>query len=1060
VFEVKKLKKMADNHIIIGLGGRGGDTLKAFRKTLFKKSLTKEKAEEYAIQYLYVDSDEEALNKGWNDEIGVDYSIDDYAKINSRESVSWDNIQNNISQYPTINPWIGDKKEWDKLTINSDQGSSQLRKLGRIYFASSVYNGQNNSFEKKLRLVHDNVVRKSGNNKKTYYHVLVGLSGGSGSGTIIDVISLISKYIQSNHLTEDKIIIYAILPERNVQNKNNLGFYYSNAYAALKEINAIAVKEYKPIDIQEYSTTSNNRIDTEFESCFIFTNENENGNVIDYKEGLPNMIGDFLYQSIIILPTTNSGQDAYKKLTENGVIKVETDIFSGKEERSLYFRSVSIKKIEIPEIEVIDLYGAKLMQQLINQQKFNNWQDTKGYLDALGPERISDFVGNLSKPGNIIQKCKLTLNHLSLKTSDDFKNSDDEWDSVSERLCMSALKNYSDGKEKTPIQYVKSNMDTHFASKFRGVGMGVAEYWNIKRKDIEQQSNYFYTNLEYHLFQLWVSHDDNSVGINEIKSILSSLQIELNKISQAAANKINHLEDSTTSNVKDSDPTNAYCIKEINVLTANFSKLLNLNKKGTFETAVGLIKKLYKNKTDIIAYSFSVDLIQKLIQKIEKLIVEIEKITENIDAANDKLAGLIGEKEKIFTDPVEKTHHDANVKMLYKDGSIEDEFDLILREKNILKDELRSFRQSINQKCTNGINSPFKELGKYFNVDMLTSQYLYDLNGRIPKIYEKLESQQQISPDDKLVGRNILNYLQNSYNSFSDVEAYFKKIAGEIGTYAKITGTGKILDTLDPNKIKNYAAEIIVIQHPPYNDTPEKRQYEAKFVDLLNRVFPNVIIEANAKSNEIIIFKARANMALRSFEMVSGMMHAEYNKSLLTNKTLADLTLHTEGISDTYPKLLPFEDKDKESEFKKLFDNKYLAYYLLGHTLKFIEKVNNKYIFNSNPEDITSIGIDISSVNSKFYSIVEDVFKKDMNSQPPIAIEERVNTKVVNTMKQFLDKRENKSEDVCKSWIGLLKTEILSKILEEDYEGDKSNKEFHTIINSVNYLEKDILKLN
>ncbi|MBN2834696.1 MAG: hypothetical protein JXR48_06990 [Candidatus Delongbacteria bacterium] len=514
-----------ENHIIIGLGGRGGDCLKSFRKVLFKNSLTKERANSYPIQYLYVDSSSTDLNSGWNEELGIDYSIDDWAKINTREGVEWEDIFQNLSNYPTISPWIGDKKFWAEISVNSEVGSGQLRKLGRAYFAASTFN--NKTFPNRLKIAHDNVTRISKSSSQTTYHILAGLSGGTGSGTVVDIISLISNFISENSLINDRIIIYAILPERNEKGKDVLGFYYPNAYAALKEINAIGLYSeteknilyYRPINIESFTRDSENRIEPKYTTCFVFSNENEKSRVIDYNKGLPNMIGDFLFHTIINLPTTKEGHNAYLKLTENSVIATETDKFSGRKERAIKFASASIKRIEIPEIEVIDLYGAWLLQHFVNQQKYNNWLNGKGYINEKGEDTTTDFIENRSIKDNFLQICEITLDHLSLKTphgANDFKNSDDDWDTVSETLLLNTNNVYSKGQEKEPIIYYNRYMEMFFNSQFRGNGMGVEKYWSEKTIDIEQQTNYFFNQVEVYLLELWVSKNDRVVGLNEI----------------------------------------------------------------------------------------------------------------------------------------------------------------------------------------------------------------------------------------------------------------------------------------------------------------------------------------------------------------------------------------------------------------------------------------------------------------------------------------------------------------------------------------------------------------
>jgi len=1054
---------MADNHIIIGLGGRGGDTLKAFRRILFKNSMTakdpKEKVNSYPIQYLYLDSSSIDLNQGWDEELGIDYGIDDWARINTRKGVEFDDIKKNLSKYPTIRNWIGDESAWKKETVSTEVGSGQLRKLGRVYFAASVYNNGDNSFVKGLKLAHDRVTSISKSSEATNYHIIVGLSGGTGSGTIIDVIAQISKFIKESTYVNDKILIYAILPERNpFEGKDKLHFYHANAYAALKEINAIGLDKdeeanplyYRPIDVMHTNRDGNSRINAKFTRCFLFSNENENSSIIDYDYGLPNMVGDFLFHRIINLPQSPKANDTWVKLTENSTVLEEIDKFTGKNERAIKFASTAIKRIEIPEIEVIDLYGARLLQQLINQQKYNNWEDNKGFLGEKGEDKTSDFVEKKGQD-NFVQLCQITIDYLSLKTPhgiDDFKNSDDEWDTVSERLRTNALKVYTDGKEKLPIQFFRNYMNSFFDNQFRGNGMGVERYWAEKTKDIEQQSNYFYKKIEEQLLDFWVSKGGRAIGLNETTSIIERIIKELKIISSRASNRIGHLTDPNKFDVKDADFTNAGCNKEINKLIGDFGKFVNLNRKGTFETTVGFILKLYKNKTDVIAFQYAINLIDRLIKRLDELSSVITRMAEDLVRANESINEIISEKYKLFRSDDVSSYHQNSVEMLVPKGAVEREFKVIINEGDTVKEELREFRLYLKNKCA---NNTFNDLQKHFNSDIIIKKHLFYLNLRVPKIYESLQEKGKISPDDKLVGRNVLNYFQNEYKSMNDIENYFKSFVEKSGVYVR-------LDSANSNKIdslgtitEDYGVSGMVIQYPSY---PEDEDFEKKFKEMLLRVFPQpAVIEAtknNGKSNEITIFKARANFALRSFEMVSKMLRQKYYESYGINENMAALTLHTEKTGNDYPKLIPFDDGEKETEFKKVFDNELLHYFLLGYTLGFVEKIKDKFYLNLEPWNSNSINIkELSDSNSTFYGIMKYVFDNDINKQPAVQLQDRLTNILIKAIESFFNKRENTKEEIRKSWIDKMKNEIIPTIFKEDYEEDRTDKEYHLIVNAV-----------
>ena len=98
--------------------------------------------------------------------------------------------------------------------------------------------------------------------------------------------------------------------------------------------------------------------------------------------------------------------------------------------------------------------------------------------------------------------------------------------------------------------------------------------------------------------------------------------------------------------------------------------------------------------------------------------------------------------------------------------------------------------------------------------------------------------------------------------------------------------------------------------------------------------------------------------------MVSGMMHEKYENAFIKQKTMAELTVHTEGSSDNFPKIIPYKDSEKEYAWNKWFDKELIAYFLLGFGLGYIEKNKNRYVLNFEPDNPTSTKyFDISNSN-------------------------------------------------------------------------------------------------
>jgi hypothetical protein len=1066
---------MANNHIIIGLGGRGGDTLKAFRKLMYKNAMRYKDPESivngYPIQYIYLDSSSDDLQKGWSDDLGIDYGIEDWAKINTREGIKLDDIKNNISQYPAIGSWFGDRNTWSEtVKISSEVGSGQLRKLGRAYFAASNLEGGKNSFSKKLGMAYNEVKTKSGKNGPNIYHVIVGMSGGTGSGTIVDVVAQINKFFQQADRKNDKVLIYAILPERNPRDgKDTIGLYHANAYAALTELNAIGLEDndnkhyYKVLDLSADNFNGKNRIEAGFSSAFLFTEENDNGDVIDYADGLPAMVADFLYNIIVNLKEsddndTGTAGDAWVKLTENVTITVETDYFSAEKERALKFTSAAIKRIEIPEIEIIDYYGAKIVEQLILQQKYNNWKQGFGYQDEKGEDKTTEFVEKIGKD-NLLQICGVTLDQLSLKTpfaDKDLSKADDEWDSVFQRLHANALQVYTGGKEKLPIQYLKNYMDNYYEKQFRGNGLGVQKYWADRTKDIEQEANKFYQKIESQLLDLWVEKGGKAIGLNEALVIVSRFINELQRISAQAKNRINHLTDPNKFDVRDADFTNAGCNREITRLVGEFGKFLNVRKTATFNTAAQFILKLYKNKTDVIAYEFAVNLIDRLIKKVDSLRSNLIKMQENIISADEKIKLIISEKRKVFESLDDKSYRKNSIEMLLPEGVVELDFQKLIDQKDILTNELREFRKKVF--IASGQTS-FADLFKYFNSDKLTSDYLFQINLRVSQMYDSLVENNVIKEEERMIGRNILDYFKHDtkYQSFENLERYLKKVIDNSSVFAKI---------VDPNSntieghIENYGTEALIIQYPAY---PKDEEYEKKFNTLIKRIAPNAVVDivsSNESKNEILILRGRSPMGLRSFELVKGKLRQSYNNAFLNlkNEAVTNLTVHSEGGRDSYPKLIPFVDEEKRDAFIKLFNENYLTYLLIAYSIGFVENRNDQFYYKQDLNSDLSDRDVLSEKGDKFYQIENRIFVHDIVGidGEPKKLKERLIFKITEASSSYLNSREMKKIESRNVLVEKINNEIIPMILKSDYENDVTDKEF-TIIKKA--AEKAVEKL-
>lgn len=243
---------MVKNHFIIGLGGFGGRSIAAFRRAQVvlsddMKHLEKpvdEGGKDFRFAYLYIDSNEDV----WDDsEIWAKYgsnqklSQTDFINLKSDRTSS---RFEDIIEETNIRPWIGQmaqnySKKSQQGSGSTDsligmKGAGQLRRYGRVLFALNA-----NKIEQQLRTkigkLHPGDID---------FHIFCTLGGGTGSGSIVDMVTLI-QYLAKQKGAIFNTYMYPFIASV-FADKANTGNFFENEYAALRDLNALMVGRYSP----------------------------------------------------------------------------------------------------------------------------------------------------------------------------------------------------------------------------------------------------------------------------------------------------------------------------------------------------------------------------------------------------------------------------------------------------------------------------------------------------------------------------------------------------------------------------------------------------------------------------------------------------------------------------------------------------------------------------------------------------------------------------------------------------------------------------------------------
>jgi hypothetical protein len=531
------------NHIIIGLGGTGGKVMAALRRSIYELEGTKDPSS-VALGYLYVDSSPEFMDMDgdlWRIP-GDSLYIGDASTLN----IKGQNLRstlNGIASYPNIKPWIGDVNKWSHIQAAVDAGiGGQKRRLGRFVFAC-----QAGEFVKKVDTQYHACTQKS-KSSETVFHIVTGLAGGTGSGSVVDAIALIRKTYNKCH--EHRIIVYALLPDQPAPWAKRGSAYHANGYAALTELNALAVGDYMPYDL----TGSGERISLAggalkatkdappFDGCYVFINENERGRVVEIagKGAFYSVVGGFLYQKIVAVDDHAWQNKLARYETMENMKDDPSETDSNKPVRSMRFAAFGIKRVLVPDREIKEYLVFRSAEQALLQSLYNHLSD-QGYEDTKAPDGPPSR--DTKKREALRLAWKMSEDHLTQELpivplpqgGPEHKTYKLEWGMASQFVRLVKENN------KNPLQWMSALNEIckkRYDKDFRGVG--VEEFFRLRGREVNQQAREIVAAVEVDLFAKWEKGD---WGLMSCQDALSTELEWLEQVRSENAKRIQKLKE-------------------------------------------------------------------------------------------------------------------------------------------------------------------------------------------------------------------------------------------------------------------------------------------------------------------------------------------------------------------------------------------------------------------------------------------------------------------------------------------------------------------------------------
>lgn len=853
-----------ENHLIIGLGGTGGRVIASFRKLMFERFNGDVKPKDMWIDYLYVDSSEQDLKMkdpaqwtvmGKNISLSAD-SVVRIPAANLRDYVD------NRSRFKYLAPWLGDSQDWKNIINDPKIGegaAGQKRRLGRLLFANG-----SPEFNKIVGVKARNLSYNPEGSKITY-HVVAGLAGGTGSGSVVDVVAQLRR--QFPDVSANKIILYLLLPEEHPNptwaSTNN---YQPNGYVALTELNALDMGAFKPWNLSErdYEVERLN-LELPFYSAYLVTDTNREDVRFDVSKVVPATIAELLYQKTVgvALSDKKLGEGATESASHffNDVEKGENPNYTDYDSPHCYkFNGFGIKRLAIPEQEIKEFFGYSFAYQAAMKMLYNNLSRESGYV---AEPTANDDYAFVTKPEQK-QKWCISREHLCLSKPILPEHQKEGWLPIAdeygkiETFCRDILAN-DEIEHADKLFAIRNKAKRYFDKDFRPIAEagqnGVVTFYEKKAKfGREAIVSKIVEKINADLLQLWTNGEKSLIQLCEITKTL------LNYFEEEKANLVR-----LSSNADDEIKRRDAIMKELNTdwsSMGTFTKLLansglNNRKDVISSEFTKAVKEKYIMLTFKEAYVFAKLILDDLTNAIQVTKSDIERTISQYQNAQEIFLGAINsrciaesEEKQSLKGVVIKNYDPKKVHSIIS-GAISNETDN--------NERVRLMTASI-QRLLNPDKPNFREVADKLKAGNIVSTLEQVSLDEASNFFANEMGRDYIPGYEKLVGVNI---IQKLYEEFSGNDEGLKEKLRRLVRHAAITNKHRDVEVNNGPKVKSSMFVIL----PDYD---ADMAFLQKIEDLIKSFTSegNIKVSRGGKSNEIVIVTLETNLTPRYLQNV------------------------------------------------------------------------------------------------------------------------------------------------------------------------------------------------
>ncbi len=364
------------NHLFIGLGGQGGRTLGELRKVMAQRARDAAALDQQGVRtgFLAIDSSDDVQNdrRTWT-VFGTDLALptSDWL-ILKRPGAGTIGA---LALRPDIAPWIGDRQRVEGfLGQQHIQGANQRRRFGRLLFAHNATTIRGAVTEKVNAL-------SAGRRFQCAFHIFATLGGGTGSGGLIDLVTLIRTRYPDSGADGFPIFVYVYLTDSDEKGAN-VGYFFQNQFTGLRDLNALICGRLRPAllgdDIAGGTFTGAEPI-----AQISLTAPLNSASHQSTLETQIRIVAEACFERIVAWASGQMGPDAQRSLTGEDILSTFPFEPPGRPERSYRFSALGMRRWEVPAEKLTTLLALDLLVSALRQMLFNHWHETSGFSSQL-----------------------------------------------------------------------------------------------------------------------------------------------------------------------------------------------------------------------------------------------------------------------------------------------------------------------------------------------------------------------------------------------------------------------------------------------------------------------------------------------------------------------------------------------------------------------------------------------------------------------------------------------------------------------------------------------------